>query len=128
MVSTQFHEAQVSENNLDLYVRAFAANSHRGNVKPFNEDRISIITKLSPEYQDIKLFSVFDGHGGHGCADFLRENLASIIARQENLRIEPEKALKTAFKEAEAEFMKRNDIVIKDRSGSCACLVMIMGD
>jgi hypothetical protein len=48
MVSTQFHEAQVSENNLDLYVRAFAANSHRGNVKPFNEDRISIITKLSP--------------------------------------------------------------------------------
>ena len=37
-------------------------------------------------------------------------------------------ALKNAFKEAEDEFMQKNEIVIKDRSGSCACLLMFVGD
>jgi protein phosphatase 2C family protein 2/3 len=44
------------------------------------------------------------------------------------LRKEPETALKNAFKEAEDEFMQKNEIVIKDRSGSCACLLMFVGD
>lgn len=40
----------------------------------------------------------------------------------------PEQALKNAFREAEDDFMQKNEIVIKDRSGSCACLLMFIGD
>ena len=82
-------------------MRGYAANSHRGNVKPYNEDRISIVTRLSNEYPDASIYAVFDGHGGHGCADFLRENIPRFIASQPNLRTDPENALKNAFRDAE---------------------------
>lgn len=97
-------------------------------MKPFNEDRISIVIKLSNEYPDISIFAVYDGHGGQGCAEFLRDNMPRFISLQTNLRTEPETSLKNAFKEAEYDFMSKNEITIKDRSGSCACLIMIMGD
>jgi protein phosphatase PTC2/3 len=107
---------------------AYAANSHRGNVKPFNEDRISIVTKLSIDYSDVSIYAVYDGHGGQGCADYLRESIPRLILKQECLKTDPEQALKQAFREAEEDFMKKNEVVIKDRSGSCACLVMIIDD
>ena len=44
------------------------------------------------------------------------------------LKVDPEQALKNAFREAEDDFMSKNEIVIKDRSGSCACLLMFIGD
>ena len=30
----------------------------------------------------IQFFAIFDGHGGQGCAEFLRDNLHNIIASQ----------------------------------------------
>ncbi len=79
--------------------------------------------------QDLSVFAVFDGHGGHGCADFLKEYMPMFIQRQDALlRQEPEAALKRAFLDAEEEFMKKNEQIIKDRSGSCACLVLIQHD
>lgn len=68
-----FYAAQVSDKGLGTSVRGYAANSHRGNIKPFNEDRISIVTKLSNEFPDVSIFAVYDGHGGQGCAEYLRE-------------------------------------------------------
>lgn len=125
----EFYGAQTSDKGLlSSAVKAYAANSHRGNIKPFNEDRISIVTRLSPDNPDVSVFAVYDGHGGQGCAEFLRENVPAYILRQECLRADPEQALKNAFREAEEEFMRRNELVIKDRSGSCACLVMVVGD
>lgn len=118
----------MSEKSLGSIIRGYAANTHRGNVKPFNEDRISIVTKLSNEFPDVSVFAVYDGHGGQGCAEYLREQIPHLILKQDCLKTEPEIALKNAFREAEGEFMKKNEIVIKDRSGSCACLVMVIGD
>jgi serine/threonine protein phosphatase PrpC len=63
------------------FIRAYAANSHRGLVKPFNEDRLSIVPKLSPIYEDISIFAVYDGHGGSGCADYLKENIPRLILK-----------------------------------------------
>lgn len=97
-------------------------------MKPYNEDRISIVTRLSNDYPEVSIFAIYDGHGGHGCAEFLRDNMPRFLAQQNCLRTEPEVALKNAFKEAEEEFMGKNDVVIKDRSGSCACLAMVLGD
>lgn len=35
---------------------------------------------LAPGIKQASFFAVFDGHGGHGCAEFLRDNLHNIIA------------------------------------------------
>jgi protein phosphatase PTC2/3 len=64
-------------------------------VRGYNEDRISIVldlkkpgvvTKAKAAEQDpakkIQYFAIFDGHGGHTCAEFLRDNLHNIIATQ----------------------------------------------
>ena len=73
-----------------MNLRAFAANSHKGNVKAFNEDRICIVTRLSNEHPDTSIFAVYDGHGGQGCAEYLKEIIPKLIVKQECLRSEPE--------------------------------------
>jgi serine/threonine protein phosphatase PrpC len=71
----------MSDKQITSHIRAYAANSHRGNIKPFNEDRISIVTRLSERDPDVSIFAVYDGHGGHGCADFLRDHMPRFIAK-----------------------------------------------
>ena len=72
-------------------VRSFAANTNVGTVRKVNEDRISIVLDLkkpgskpdeplAPGIIQASFFAIFDGHGGHGCAEFLRDNLHNIIA------------------------------------------------
>ena len=73
------------------YVLSYAANTHNGTSRNYNEDRISIVLDLkkpgskpdeplAPGIKQASFFAVFDGHGGHGCAEFLRDNLHNIIA------------------------------------------------
>lgn len=71
---------------------------------------------------------MFDGHGGSGCAEFLRDNLHNFVAAQESFPSNPELALKIGFKQAEEEFMKQNQTMPKDKSGSCACAALIIDD
>jgi len=70
----------VSEKSVSNVIRAFGANTNRGNVKNYNEDRISIVPSLSQEYPDVSLFAIYDGHGGQGCAEYLRECMPNFIA------------------------------------------------
>ena len=46
-----------------------------------------------------RILGVFDGHGGHGCAEFLRDNLHNIIANQSTFPQNPEKSLINGFKD-----------------------------
>lgn len=73
------------------FVLSYAANTHNGTSRNYNEDRISIVLDLkkpgskpdeplAPGIKQASFFAVFDGHGGHGCAEFLRDNLHNIIA------------------------------------------------
>jgi len=100
-------------------VLSYAANTHNGTSRNYNEDRISIVLDLkkpgskpdeplAPGIKQASFFAVFDGHGGHGCAEFLRDNLHNIIANQASFPSNPEKALTQGFKEAEETFMKQN--------------------
>ena len=56
----------------------YAANTHNGICRQYNEDRISIILDLkkydNPSNKKISFFAIFDGHGGVGCAEFLWDN------------------------------------------------------
>lgn len=63
-------------------VSAYAANTNKGLVRNYNEDRVSIILNIlkpsvrkNEEWPKCSFFGVFDGHGGAACADFLRDNL-----------------------------------------------------
>lgn len=67
---------------------AYATNSHDGLVRAYNEDYIAVVpdlrksAALGGNYQSKKVtyFGLFDGHGGAGCATYLRDNLHQIIA------------------------------------------------
>ena len=80
-------------------VQAFAAITHQGLSKNYNNDRISIVTNLYPPKERKHLFAtgaypdnnelarwpkccffgIFDGHNGNACAEFLRDNLHRYI-------------------------------------------------
>ena len=61
-------------------VVTYAANTHQGMVRNYNEDRVSIILNIiKPKFKQIdfwprcSFFAIYDGHGGAQCADFLRD-------------------------------------------------------
>ncbi len=56
------------------------------NIRDYNEDRLSIIYKVLPPtskksevWPEVSFFAVYDGHGGHKCADYLRDNLHNLV-------------------------------------------------
>lgn len=72
-------------------------------------------------------FGIFDGHGGHKCSDFLRDNLHKYIIEDKSFPWNPISALRGGFVKAEKEFMKlalsTNPV---EKSGSCAIIVLIV--
>ena len=70
-------------------IKSFAANTHQGLIRNYNEDRVSIILNMmKPEEKVLKngeqwpgcsFFGIYDGHGGKKCAEFLRDNLHQFI-------------------------------------------------
>lgn len=66
-------------------VAAYGANTNQGIVRNYNEDRVAIILNImrpkskplttGQEWPKCSFFGVYDGHGGHSCADFLRDYL-----------------------------------------------------
>jgi protein phosphatase 2C family protein 2/3 len=115
---------------------AYASNTHEGLVRPYNEDFVAVVPDLKKSalsggtYQckKVSYFGLFDGHGGNGCASFLRDNLHVILTQQESFPMSPETALKQAFKQAEDEFMRQNLVKIRERSGSCGIVVLVVDD
>lgn len=68
-------------------IRSYAANTHQGIQRNYNEDRVSIIMNIikpknkpaTMEWPTCSFFAVYDGHGGNSCADFLKDKLHGII-------------------------------------------------
>jgi hypothetical protein len=121
-------------------IAGYASNSYNGKVRNYNEDRTRVIVDfkkaiaangqiISP---NISYFSVFDGHGGNACSDFLRDNLHNYLFNSQYFPVYPIQAIKEAFIIAENEFYKKaydpQKNVLLDRSGSCALVVLILND
>ena len=121
-------------------ISGYASNSYNGKVRNYNEDRTKTIVdfkktiiangqKITP---NISYFSVFDGHGGKACSDFLRDNLHNYLFNSPYFPASPLQAIKEAFIIAENEFYKkaydpqRNALL--DRSGSCALIILVIND
>lgn len=121
-------------------ISGYGFNSYNGKVRGYNEDRTKTIVnyqkqiivngkKISPR---ISYFAVFDGHGGEGCSNFLKDKLHTLLFNSKYFPAYPIQAVKEAFINAENIFMqqaidpKSNSLV--DKSGSCACISLIIND
>jgi protein phosphatase 2C family protein 2/3 len=57
-------------------------NTYTGTIRDYNEDRVSIIVNVikppsrsNETWPKISYFAIFDGHGGNGCANYMKANL-----------------------------------------------------
>ena len=118
-------------------IKAYAANTNQGIARDYNEDRVSIIININQPNNKIKenkvwpkasYFSVFDGHGGNKCAEFLRDNLLKLICDNEFFPDDIEKAIKYGFSEADKLFLENavKDGELQDNSGSCGLILLII--
>jgi protein phosphatase 2C family protein 2/3 len=71
-------------------------------------------------------FAVYDGHGGSGCSDFLRDKLHHFLVAEDTFPSKPKLALHRAFLAAERCFLE--NLKPGDRSGSCAVVVLFVGE
>lgn len=76
-----FEDAKFASKSHGL-ITSYAANTHQGIQRNYNEDRVSIILNMTrPENKDAatwpkcSFFAIYDGHGGSSCADFLKDHL-----------------------------------------------------
>jgi len=117
-------------------ITSYAANTHQGIQRNYNEDRVSIILNMNKpvhrtdltEWPKCSFFAIYDGHGGHNCADFLKDTLHNVIIGQETFPSDPAQALTTGCLEAERKFLEFSDRAkpVHERSGSCAIIVLIV--
>lgn len=115
-------------------IKAYAAITNEGK-RDYNEDRVSIIYNISKPSNFVEtpnnpwpkcsFFGLYDGHGGNGCSDFLRDNLHKFIISEPHFPSNPQKALANGFMKAEKTFLKECEKK-KDFSGSCAIVVLII--
>ncbi|CAD8125690.1 unnamed protein product [Paramecium sonneborni] len=120
-------------------IKAYAANTNQGLVREYNEDRVSIILNIiKPQSREnepwpkCSYFGVYDGHGGSACADFLRDNLHQFVVKEPDFPWNPIKAITKGFEAAEKYFIQMAQDSfnkgILETSGSCAIVVLIIGD
>ena len=119
-------------------IKAYAANTNQGIARDYNEDRVSIIININQpnsnknkekvNWPKASYFSVFDGHGGNKCAEFLRDNLLKLICDNDYFPNDVEKAIKYGFSEADKLFLENatKDGELIDNSGSCGLLLLII--
>ena len=118
-------------------IAGFGVNSYNGKVKNYNEDRIRVIashlaqSKRDPNkvYQ-MSYFSIFDGHGGRKCSEFLKKTFYEYLVGSPFFPDDPIKAIREAFKKSESYFFQmaydKNTRTLVDKSGSCALIMLIL--
>lgn len=114
-------------------IKGFIVNTHKGCVRAGNEDRVSILLNAQHKFRKSKkkmnncaMFSVFDGHGGTDCCNFLKENLHNKILADLDIHEDFDASLKKLFTEVDQTYLKRAIKKKQNYSGSCAnCLFVL---
>ena len=88
-------------------------------------------SKIDPNKKiNISYFSIFDGHSGKKCSEFLKKQFYDYLINSSFFPDQPLKAINEAFKKAEAQFLKMaydaKSKTLLDKSGSCAIILLIM--
>ena len=121
-----------------LNISGYGANSYNGISKKYNEDKVKVIYNHQKNFEingklyntHISYFGVFDGHGGEKCSDFLLKHLHNILFSQPEFPQNIIESVRKTFTTVEAEFRKEAVLgtELKDKSGSCAVIALIIND
>ena len=135
-----YRPARHSENSFDKII-SYGVNTYQGLIRKYNEDRVTILinpllvkkeNNINKDYDNLKIsyFSIYDGHGGNKCCDFLKKYLHTYIMESVYFPSEPIKAIEEGFALCEKNFM--NLVYLKsellDTSGSCAIIILVLDD
>jgi hypothetical protein len=132
------YECSKHSNKSMTYIKGYAANTHQGTIRNYNEDRVAIVLNIvrpntfkGNYWPKCSIFGIFDGHGGSACAEYLRDNLHHFVVKDPFFPDSPKQAIIRGFENAENEYINyyaigKNGSVF-DRSGSCAVVAFIIG-
>ena len=120
-------------------INSYAANTFKGIVRDYNEDRVSIILNLNkPKFLEyngpwpkMAYFGVFDGHAGNKCAEFLRDNLINYIVKNNFFPKDIPNAIKAGFKKIDEDYLSKHAFInnkLEDNSGSCALILLLVNN
>lgn len=125
----------VCSQKMQGLMKSYAYNSYKGLVKGCNEDRVVIVSQIQKPQKTIhrtwpkmSYFGIFDGHGGEGCSEYLKNNFLDYLVESKNFPHDIKAAITETFDKLEEDFYEKNKKKPKeemDNSGSCA-LVTIM--
>ena len=135
-----YQKAKHSENGFDRII-SYGVNTYKGVIRNYNEDRVTILinalinkgdnnTKKFLKNLKISYFSIYDGHAGNKCCEFLKKYLHHYIFESEFFPLNPIKAIEDGFNLCENKFMNliHSDNNYVDSSGSCALVILILND
>ena len=107
------------------YIKGYGYNSSKGNIRDYNEDALTV-TKIyfnEDKTDYCYYFGIYDGHGGKGCSNYLKDNLHINIKEFSKIGIKIGiDIIEERFKTKEA--LDENG-EIKDSSGSCGIILLI---
>ena len=116
-------------------INSFAVTTHRGVVRNYNEDRVSVLLNVQqclsadesqPQVpKNYSLFSVFDGHGGYGCCNFLKDHLHTKLLENFDFSETDFDSLGNLYKTLDYQYMKSAIDGKHKFSGSCALSIVI---
>ena len=131
-----YQPAKHGENPYDI-IYSYGVNTYKGIIRQYNEDRVTILINANinknPNIKDlykISYFSIYDGHGGNKCCEYLKTYLHQYIFDSEFFPENPIKAIEQGFQKCENNFINSINTQSKcyDTSGSCAIIILIMND
>ena len=129
-----FYERALCSNKSVGTLKAYGYNTYQGLCKKINEDKIIVVNQIKKPnssklktWPKISYFGIFDGHGGEGCSEYLKDNFLQCLVKNPNFPIDIKKCLTETFKEIEEKFFKEKCSSTEncDGSGSCALTVLI---
>ena len=116
-------------------LKSFSYNTFHGLYKDYNEDKIIVVNQIKKPasskmkaWPKISYFGIFDGHGGEGCAEYLKENFLNYLIENKNFPFDIKLSLIETFEKIEEAFFKEKcgtSLELSDRSGSCALVSII---
>ena len=140
----KIQKKKFQQSNSFSYIKSspkftYSYNTYEGKIRNYNEDKIQIKIDIEIENKEkdiiwpsIHYFAIFDGHGGKNCSQFLKDNFHKILIENENFPRKPIKSLKQTFIKIEKlffnKFKPRNLIDNIENSGSCALIILIIGN
>ena len=129
-----FYERAVCSSKPIGPLKACGYNTYQGLFKKINEDKIIVVNQIKKPnssklktWPKISYFGIFDGHGGEGCSEYLKDNFLQCLIKNPNFPIDIKKCLTETFEAIEDKFFKEKCSSTEkyDGSGSCALTVLI---